>query len=330
MTKYYPKKDYSSNLVAKWIFDDTNPSYANGNTIYDLSGKGNNLTAYNVTYKDDVDLGRCAYFNGTNAYCKSMKNISNGKISLIIKFKQTGLTDKYQTIISPQTATNGYMSGLYVYIHKDTGNIVSEYSVSRFSNWLASTRLLTNTENIIGLNKSYDITFIFNNIKNDKNGSQVFINNLSKIFKNEVNEVADNIQYLMTIGKHSSENWYYNGYIQSIEIYDEAIEFVNNNYLIQDKNNVLYTLNENNLIQAPSQTLDEYAFINNGFTDTDLITKDLLLSKFENLEGIKLLVYTDNLDKKEYEMIYNCEPNAPKDKLKIIGNGKFEVLMKEI
>ncbi|WP_243108718.1 hypothetical protein [Clostridium rectalis] len=87
-------------------------------------------------------------------------------------------------------------------------------------------------------------------------------------------------------------------------------------YLIQDKTNILYTLNENNLLQSPSQILDENNFINNGFTDIDLVTRDLLLSKFQSLEGIKLLVYTDNLEKKECEMIYNCERFRPIDKLK--------------
>lgn len=103
-----------------------------------------------------------------------------------------------------------------------------------------------------------------------------------------------------------------------------------NLYLIQDKNNILYTLNGTDLVQVPSQILDENNFINNGFTDTNLITRDLLLSKFENLEEIKLLVYTDDLVKDEKEMIYNCEPYAPKDKLKTIGNGKFDILMKEV
>ncbi|ABS42480.1 hypothetical protein [Clostridium botulinum] len=87
-------------------------------------------------------------------------------------------------------------------------------------------------------------------------------------------------------------------------------------YLIQDKHNILYTLNDNNLVQALSQTIDENNFNNNGFSDVYLITKDLLLNKFENLEGIKLLAYTNNSEKNKCEMIYNCEPFRPVDKLR--------------
>ncbi|BAO04861.1 uncharacterized protein CBO05P1_142 [Clostridium botulinum B str. Osaka05] len=100
-------------------------------------------------------------------------------------------------------------------------------------------------------------------------------------------------------------------------------------YLIQDKNNTLYTLNEDNLVQSPSQILDEKNFINNGFTDTYLITKDLLLSKFKNLEEVKLLVYTDDLVKDKCEMIYNCEPFRPIDKLKKNSN-ICNILFKEV
>ena len=70
-----PKADYSSNLVAKWVFDDTNTSYVNGTTIYDLSGNGNNLTSANVTYVDDADLGRCAYFNGSASYAQATSTL---------------------------------------------------------------------------------------------------------------------------------------------------------------------------------------------------------------------------------------------------------------
>lgn len=118
-----------------------------------------------------------------------------------------------------------------------------------------------------------------------------------------------------------------NGYRLDAEWHIEEIKSIK--YLIQDKNNILYTLNGVNLVQAPSQILDENNLIDNGLTDTDLITKDLLLSKFENLEGIKLLVYTDDLEKKECEMIYNCEPFRPIDKLKK-NSDICNILFKEV
>ncbi|EJE7233592.1 cell adhesion protein [Clostridium sporogenes] len=100
-------------------------------------------------------------------------------------------------------------------------------------------------------------------------------------------------------------------------------------YLIQDKNNILYTLNGVDLVQAPSQILDENNFINNGFIDTDLITKDLLLNKFESLEEIRLLAYTDDSEKNKCEMIYNCEPFRSIDKLKK-NSDICNILFKEV
>ncbi|ENK1243007.1 cell adhesion protein [Clostridium botulinum] len=99
-------------------------------------------------------------------------------------------------------------------------------------------------------------------------------------------------------------------------------------YLIK-QNNILYILNGTDLVQAPSQILDEDNFINNGFTDTDLLTKDLLLSKFENLDEIKFLVYIDGLEKNKCEMIYNCEPFRPIDKLKK-NSDICNILFKEV
>ncbi|ENK0556228.1 cell adhesion protein [Clostridium sporogenes] len=100
-------------------------------------------------------------------------------------------------------------------------------------------------------------------------------------------------------------------------------------YLIQDKHNILYTLNDNNLVQVLSQTIDENNFNNNGFSDIYLITKDLLLNKFESLEGIKLLAYTDDLEKNKCEMTYNCEPFRPIDKFKK-NSDICNILFKEI
>lgn len=113
-------------------------------------------------------------------------------------------------------------------------------------------------------------------------------------------------------------------------IYLDSITFdIPENNILMQYESQLYTLNENNIILSPLQTLDKDNFINNGFTDTGLITKDLLLSKFENLEEIKLLVYTDDLEKNKCEMIYNCESFRPIDKLKK-NSDICNILFKEV
>ncbi|APC83502.1 discoidin domain-containing protein [Clostridium botulinum] len=109
----------------------------------------------------------------------------------------------------------------------------------------------------------------------------------------------------------------------------EMMESINiNKYLIKEKNQY-YTIDNIEIILSSSQTLDEDNFNNNGFNDIDILTKDLLLSKFKNLEEVKLLVYTDDLEKNKCEMIYNCEPFRPIDVLK--KNSDYcKVLFKEV
>lgn len=53
-----------------------------------------------------------------------------------------------------------------------------------------------------------------------------------------------------------------------------------NKYLIKEKNQY-YTIDNIEIILSLSQILDEDNFNNNGFNDIDILTKDLLLSKFK-------------------------------------------------
>lgn len=136
-------------------------------------------------------------------------------------------------------------------------------------------------------------------------------------------------------------------------------------YLIQDKNSILRTLDESgNLIDSPSQTLDEDNYLTNGFNDVTQIPIDQLKT-LGNLSDFKLLMYTDDLSKEEAKLVGTCDPfdltqwlkdnecslkmwtddttkteatmtyellspYKPIDILKKNNGGKFEVLMKEI
>ncbi|NMM62375.1 hypothetical protein HBE96_06670 [Clostridium sp. P21] len=100
-------------------------------------------------------------------------------------------------------------------------------------------------------------------------------------------------------------------------------EIITTKYLIQDKSNILYTLNKTNIIQSSSQILDENNFKNNGFNDVAIITKNLLINKFGDLKDVKLLAYTDNSEKKDCRMIYNCNEYKPIDLLE----SEFEIMM---
>ena len=116
----------------------------------------------------------------------------------------------------------------------------------------------------------------------------------------------------------------YDAVLNNIEMHS----MLENKFLIKE-NNKYYTIDNTYVVLAPSQILDEHNFNNNGFTNIDLITKDLLLNKFENLKEIKLLAYTDDLEKNKCEMIYNCQPFRPIDKLKK-NSDICNILFKEV
>lgn len=78
-----------------------------------------------------------------------------------------------------------------------------------------------------------------------------------------------------------------------------------NKYLIQYNSN-LYTYDGMNIIQSPSQTLDDFNFKTNGFSDVVLIPETTWKSTFTDLSQVKLLIWTEDLNKSELELIYNC------------------------
>lgn len=323
MAKYYPKKDYSSNLIAKYNFNETT-----GTTCIDSTGKYNgtyNGTTH-VTDKSQGISNTYRTFNGTNDYITfSNQVIPIGKKSIKFKIKTT--TTSFGFIINNSggaTANYGFSfaindsEGVYVNISKATSGVYN---------------LLLDSGKTVCDGKWHTVLFTWDGTTS-QNSAKLYIDDLinEDVAGTPLATETTNASYNLFVGKTgnpSSPYYCFNGSLDEIEIYNEAIEFTANKYLIQDKNNNLYTLNESNLVRAPLQTLDENNFNNNGFSDIYSITKDLLLSKFKDLEKIKLLVYTDDLEKKECEMIYNCESFRPIDKLKK-NSDICNILFKEV
>ncbi|KEI76990.1 cell adhesion protein [Clostridium botulinum B2 128] len=313
MAKYYPKKDYLASLVADYKFNETSGTVC-------LDSKG----TYNGTYIGTTNVTDIAQgisntyrtFNGTNEYITfSNQVIPIGKKSIKFKIKTT--TTSFGFIINNSggaTANYGFSfaindsKGVYVNISKGTPGTYN---------------LLLSSNKTVCDGEWHTVLFTWDGTTST-NSAKIYIDDLinEDVAGTPLVIETTNASYNLFVGKTGNPSpppYFFNGSLDEIEIYNEAIEFTANKYLIQDKNNNLYTLNESNLVQASLQTLDENNFNSNGFSDISKITKDLLLSKFENLEGIKLLVYTDDLEKKECEMIYNCEPFRPIDNLKKNG-----------
>ncbi|WP_282806501.1 discoidin domain-containing protein [Clostridium tetani] len=102
-------------------------------------------------------------------------------------------------------------------------------------------------------------------------------------------------------------------------------------YLIQDKNLNLYTYKDDTLTKLDNNSVTESNFKGNGFTEIEVITREMLLNQFGNLENIKLLLWTDNINKEECIMEYHLKkPLRPIDMLKKSNSGKFDIVMMEI
>ncbi|WPC42977.1 Ig-like domain-containing protein [Clostridium sp. JS66] len=216
-TNYVPKKDYSSNLVAKWIFDDTNPNYIKGNIAKDLSGKGNDLTMNNITFQNDTDLGRCAYFNGTNAYAIANNSVfnANTSFSILVNIKVDDNKNFAPILVND---SNNYQSSLGTFLRiYDNGTIgfVCDYNTKTYGNDVSTSIPKLTKLKVLG---------VFNK---DENKAKIFCNDLSHPANSGDTQIDSTMSDSnLCIGK--SGNIYYKGYVQSIEIYNDVVEYESN------------------------------------------------------------------------------------------------------
>ncbi|AVP64193.1 hypothetical protein [Clostridium sporogenes] len=105
-------------------------------------------------------------------------------------------------------------------------------------------------------------------------------------------------------------------------------ELIKNYYLIQ-YNSQIYTFNGTNIILSPSQVLDENNFTNNGFIDVAEIKEEQWNTNFPYKSNVKLLMWTDDMNKTDISLETRINSFRPIDKLKKnsdIGN----ILFKEV
>lgn len=246
-----PLKDYSNNLIAKWVFDDTDTSKVNGSTIYDLSGNGNNLTAYNLSYEDDPDMGRCAYFNGSSSYCySSQMKIPVGSKSIILKFKPME-TSNYEFIINSGdlylVGHDIYINntGLLFFVHRP-GISVSTNQKIDFGNW-------------------YDCKYTYEQEKISIFTDGDFV---TPDASTETSTDRNNSANSFNIGKAYGDVYFFKGYIKYIEIYNTVVNHNDTSYLIKDGGHI-YSFKK-----------DEYS--NGTYNEiTNTLSKDIFLEKGE-------------------------------------------------
>ncbi|GAE03460.1 hypothetical protein CBO05C_3150 [Clostridium botulinum B str. Osaka05] len=118
------------------------------------------------------------------------------------------------------------------------------------------------------------------------------------------------------------------GYYTRLCIDSINVLTMTNKQLIQ-YNNTIYTLDGESIKLSPSQELNEDNFKVNGFNDATLISSEQWNKIFANKKNVKILMLTNDIEKQQCEMIYNCKPFRPIDKLKK-NSDICNILFKEV
>ena len=222
-TNYTLKNNYSSSLVAKWIFDDTNSNYVKGTTVKDLSGKGNDLTMNNIVFKNDADLGRCAYFNGSDTYMQAGSSIiPAGRKSIILKFKPIYPQNSFVGDIGIITNCNvpqNNNKGCYIAYGINSKDTIGFWDCNGDGKW----GRCIYAKQTIDSTKSNVYLFTENSSTNEL---KLYANDLVNYNSKTSLALAESYDTTskLLIGKDNL-NRYFKGYIQSIEIYNDVVEY---------------------------------------------------------------------------------------------------------
>jgi len=226
--KYEPKKDYSANLVAKWVFDNTSTNYVNGTILKDVSGHGYDGTMSNVTFNTDKDLGTCAYFDGKSSFVKfNNPIIPQNKFFIVIKMKVTDTLDNQgfnKCILSNQDEAYDY-SGIDIRMIKNSISVKSQ----RQETATAKSLIWGLDNNFSNYNNEEVIAVSYDNLNKV---AKLYENNLLQPIctahtSNEVPPLKYNLSIGISNNTHTgyADKGYFKGSIKSIEIYNDVVEY---------------------------------------------------------------------------------------------------------
>ncbi|EPY2310821.1 LamG domain-containing protein [Clostridium sporogenes] len=140
------------------------------------------------------------------------------------------------------------------------------------------------------------------------NGKVTILNNIKKINKINIS------------GAHGGGNFT----IQQFNLFKTK----NIKYLIYC-NNQIYSFNGKEILLSDSQFIDQNNFINNGFTNTTVITEGQWNIAFPDKSNLKLLMWTDDMSKTDVSLETEIIPFRPIDKLKK-NSDICNILFKEV
>ncbi|MBD5589219.1 LamG-like jellyroll fold domain-containing protein [Clostridium botulinum] len=265
---YIPKKDYSSNLISNYKFEETT-----GTTCIDSTGKYNGV--YYGTTSVAGENGNARSFNGTKEYIST---------NLIIP-KKNSIKFKIKTSVNNNNV-------LYIFNSDNGGTGFDLY----LQNGTLTIALYCNNY------KPYK-SIKFNKIISDNNWHTCLITNSGIFIKFYIDNLISTEYTLDSsfwTGNTASTFWgchrntlgnYFNGQLDEIEIYDEVVEFTYNKYYLINQNNNYYSTKSNfiNLGQHTDNTQLENWYNKYGADDVNIITQNLNNKEFpmtKNESGI--------------------------------------------
>jgi hypothetical protein len=219
------KKDYSSSLVAKYSFEETS-----GTTCVDSTGNYNGT--YNGTTSVVGESGNARNFNNTLGSATSIDYITFTNPIIPLGKKSIMFKIKYSTSISyagvlGNFSSSGNDTGLLIQIYDDCVNCIIRNGADV---------ILTISSNVV-INDDVWHTVLFT--IDDSGNAKLYIDDLCT--PNVVGVVSSTEQTPSSnfiIGTRTIKTYGYNGELDEVEIYNEAIEYVNGLYLIQNGTDV--------------------------------------------------------------------------------------------
>lgn len=272
-----------------------------GNTMDSISGYTGTLYNSPTHVTGWNDKGYAMAFNGSNQYIQfNDKVIPTGVKSIRFKIKVNNYPTNgvSQSIIG--THGNPNQRGFIIELWGDSFQVVSGNGDGNSWDNITVSYLIKIDKNELNLSdqKWHDVLFTWDGTLND-NGVKLFIDNMTTPIKTSKANNLEPSTYInnLTLGKWAGVGNYsfFNGQLDSIEIYNSVISPIPDKHLIQ--HNSQYKYHDGTSWQTTTNT--EENFIKYGMNNLDHITE----AHWKELSGNKSIVMWSDFEDKQFTSV---------------------------